>query len=158
MMSVETIRMALGRLQDDPENEASWNELAEAVTAPDLGVSNADVERLLGMARGRHEQRREWAAVARLLELEISFAGDSPVEAPMQAELARIYQDELIDADKALAAYQRLAQLRKDDPAVEEAIESDQGKRANWRDLVARYISEAASSEGDFQSSLYTSA
>jgi len=49
MMSVETIRMALGRLQDDPENEAAWNELAEAVTAP--GVSNAEVERLLGAAR-----------------------------------------------------------------------------------------------------------
>lgn len=111
MMSVETIRVALGRLQDDPENEAAWNDLAEAVTAPDLGVSNAEVERLLGMARGRHEQRREWAAVARLLELEVSFAGGGPVEAPMQAELARIYQDELVDPEKALAAYQRLRQI-----------------------------------------------
>ena len=26
-MSVETIRMALGRLQDDPENDSAWNEL-----------------------------------------------------------------------------------------------------------------------------------
>ena len=42
-MSVETIRMALGQLQDDPENEAAWNELAEAVTAPGAATSNADV-------------------------------------------------------------------------------------------------------------------
>src|SRR4029079_15055485 len=62
MMSVETIRMALGRLQDDPENEAAWNELAEAVTAP--GVSNAEVERLLGAARARSEARRRSRAVA----------------------------------------------------------------------------------------------
>src|SRR5579871_6628920 len=158
MMSVETIRVALGRLQDDPENEAAWNDLQEAVTAPDPGVSNAEVERLLGMARGRHEQRREWSAVARLLELEIAFAGGTPVEAPMQAELARIYQDELIDADKALAAYKRLAEIRQDDPTAEEAIENDEAKRAKWRDLVARYLSEAASGEGTFQSSLYASA
>ncbi len=149
MMSVETIRMALGRLQDDPDNESAWNDLAEAVTAPDMGVSNSEVERLLGMARGRHEQRREWGAVARLLDIEISFASGSAVEAPMQAELARIYQDELIDAERALAAYKRLLQLRPDDPTAEEAIENDEAKRAKWRDLVARYLSEAASGEGD---------
>jgi golgin subfamily B member 1 len=158
MMSVETIRMALGRLQDDPENEAAWNDLAEAVTAPDLGVSNAEVERLLGMARARHEQRREWGAVARLLEDEISFASGTPVEAPMQAELARIYQDELVDAEKALAAYQRLRQIRPDDPTAEEAIENDEAKRAKWSELVERYLTEAASGEGSFQSSLYASA
>jgi tetratricopeptide (TPR) repeat protein len=158
MMSVETIRVALGRLQDDPENEAAWNDLAEAVTAPDPGVSNAEVERLLGMARGRHEQRREWAAVARLLDLEIAFASGSPVEGPMQAELARIYQDELIDADRARAAYRRLSQIRKDDATAEEALENDEAKRAKWRDLVERYLSEASSGEGSFQSSLYASA
>jgi golgin subfamily B member 1 len=150
--------MALGRLQDDPENEAAWNELAEAITAPDMGVSNAEVERFLGMARARHEQRREWGAVAKLLELEISFAGGLPVEAPMQAELARIYQDELVDVDRALAAYQRLRQIRPDDPTAEEAIENHEAKRAKWTDLVARYLSEAESGEGTFQSSLYASA
>jgi tetratricopeptide (TPR) repeat protein len=150
--------MALGRLQDDPDNETAWNELAEAVTAPDLGVSNADVERLLGMARGRHEQRREWGAVARLLDLEISFAGGSPVEAPMQAELARIYHDELIDTDKAVAAYKRLRTLRPDDPTAEEALENDEAKRAKWKELVERYESEASSGDGAFQSSLYASA
>src|SRR6185312_5662429 len=158
MMSVETIRVALGRLQDDPENEAAWNDLAEAVTSPDPGVSNAEVERLLGMARGRHEQRREWSAVARLLELEIAFASGSPVEGPMQAELARVYHDELIDADKARAAYARLLDIRKDDATAEEALENDEAKRAKWQDLVGRYLSEASSGEGTFQASLYASA
>src|SRR5262249_4725302 len=144
-MSVETIRMALARLQDDPEAEAAWNELAEAVTAP--GASNDEVERLLGLARGRHESRRELGAVAPLLELEISFAAKTPVEAPMQAELARIYQDELIEPDKALTAYRRLIELNPDDATASEAIEMDEAKRARWRDLHARYLSEAESAE-----------
>jgi tetratricopeptide (TPR) repeat protein len=158
MMSVETIRMALGRLQDDPENETAWNELAEAVTAPAAGVTDSDVERLLGAARAKHEQRREWIAVASLLELEISFAGGTPVEAPMQAELARIYQEELVDADKAVTAYQRLLKLRPEDPTAVEALENDEAKRLKWRDLVVRYISEAEAGEPGFRSSLYASA
>jgi tetratricopeptide (TPR) repeat protein len=156
MMSVDTIRMALGRLQDDPENEAAWNELQEAVTAPT--ATNADVERHLGSARARHEQRREWSAVAKLLEIEISFAGGTAVEAPMQAELARIYQDEMLDADKAKTAYERLLQLRPNDPTAEEALENDEAKRAKWRDLITRYVSEAGSGEPSFQASLYASA
>src|SRR4051794_27111298 len=98
-MSVETIRVALARLQDDPETESAWNDLAEAVTAP--GVANDEAERLLGKARAKHEQRREWAAVARLLDLEISFVASTPVEGPMQSELARIYHEELFDVVRA---------------------------------------------------------
>ncbi|MFO0763004.1 MAG: tetratricopeptide repeat protein [Byssovorax sp.] len=150
--------MALARLQDDPENEAAWNELAEAVTAPSAAVSNADIERLLGAARARHEQRREWAPVARLLELEIAFASGTAVEAPMQAELARIYQDELVDAGKALAAYKRLLALRPGDPTAEEAIEDDEAKREKWSELAARYLSEAEKGEAGFASSLFASA
>jgi tetratricopeptide (TPR) repeat protein len=162
MMSVETIRLALGRLQDDPENEAAYNALSdivtEVVTAPESGVSAADIERLLGAARGRHEQRREWGAVARLLELEIQFVSATPVEAPMQAELARVYQEELVDAEKSIAAYRRLLALRHDDATAEEAIENDAAKREKWRDLVARYTSEGESGEPAFRSSLYASA
>lgn len=147
-MSVETIRMALGRLQDDPDNEAAWNELAEAVTSP--GVENEDIERLLGMARARHEQRREWRAVASLLDLEIAFAAGTPVEAPMQAELARIYMDELIETDRAIGAYRRLKDLRPGDATAEEALENDEVKRAKWRDLVTRYVFEADSGDVGF--------
>jgi tetratricopeptide (TPR) repeat protein len=158
MMSVETIRMALGRLQADPENEAAWNDLAEAVTSPESGVSNADVERLLGAARARHEQRREWGAVAHLLDLEISFAEGTAVEAPMQAELARIYQEELADADKAVAAYQKLLAVRPDDPTATEALRSDAAKRERWGDLVARYMDEAEGGDDAFRSSFYAMA
>jgi tetratricopeptide (TPR) repeat protein len=157
-MSIETIRMALGRLQDDPDDEAAWDELAEAVTSPS-GLSQDEVERLLGLARARHEQRREWGPVARLLELEIALSQGSPVEVPMQAELARIYHEELVDVERGRATYQRLLQLRPGDPTATEAIEADEEKAARWREIVSRYVAEAESAgEDTFKSALYTSA
>ncbi|TKC99382.1 tetratricopeptide repeat protein [Polyangium fumosum] len=156
-MSVEKIRVALGVLQSDPENEAAWNDLAEAVTAPD--TSTNDVERLLGLARAKQEERKEWGAVAKLLELEISFAGGTPVEPPMQAELARIYNEELVDADKARAAYERLLELRPNDDAAAEALESDATKRERWSEIVDRYVAESENADGPaFKSSLLASA
>lgn len=158
-MSIETIRMALGRLQDDPDNEAAWNELTEAVTDPSANVSNDDIERLLGSARGRHEARREWNAVAKLLDLEISFASGSAVEAAMTAELARVYSEELYDVERAAAAYKQLLKVRPDDEAAAEALENDAAKRTKWADLVARYSGEAEGASDDaFKSALYASA
>jgi tetratricopeptide (TPR) repeat protein len=155
-MSVETIAVVLGRLQDDPENSAAWDDLAEAVTAP--GVANDEAERILGHARAKHEQRHEWLAVARLLELELSFATGTPVEAPMQAELVRVYHDELFDMASARRAAERLLALRPDDVGVQELLESDAGKVGKWADLVKRYDAEADSTNDDaFKSALHAS-
>ncbi len=155
-MSVETIRLALAKLQDDPDNDGAWNELSEAVTSP--GVSNTEVERLLGMARARHEQRREWEAVTRLLELEIAFASGTPVEAPMQAELARVLHEDLVDTERAIQAYKRLLQIRPDDPTATEALDSDAARRAKWQELVERYTTEATHGDDAFKASLFASA
>lgn len=158
-MSVETIRVALGRLQDEPDNDGAWNDLTEAVTAPSGDVQADDVERLLGQARARHEQRREWESVVRLLELEISFASGTPVEGPMQAELARIYHEELVDVDRSAAAYRRLLQVRPNDATATEALEASEAKREKWRALVTRYLTEAQGpAEEAFRSALFASA
>lgn len=158
-MSVDTIRMVLSRLQDDPDNAAAWNELTEAVTAPDTGVSNDDIERLLGAARAKHEQRRDWSAAARLLELELSFAGGSSVEVPMTAELARIFDEELADPGSAVETYKRLLQMKPDHPAALEYVEQEEIRRAKWNELLERYRSEATSAEdATFKSALLTSA
>ncbi len=158
-MSIETIRMALGRLQDDPDNESAWNELTEAVTAPDSNVSNDDVERLLGSARARHEARREWHAVAKLLDIEIAFASGSPVEAAMLAELARVYADELYDGAHANSTLKALLKLKPDDEAATEALEADEVKRGKWHELVARYLTEADGATDDtFKSALLATA
>ncbi len=151
MMSVDTIRVVLGRLQDDPESESAWEQLAEIVTAPGAGP-DAEAVRLLEQARSRHERRREWASVARLLEIEISLAAGQPEEAAMQAELARIYDEELLAPAKARSAYDRLLELETPATMMEKAssyLESDEGRSAKWRDLYERYTSEAEQAGDD---------
>ena len=71
-MSAQTIRTALGLLQDDPDLEAAWNDLQDAVTAPDTGMSPEELAKLLRHARRAHASRAEWDAVTRLLELEVA--------------------------------------------------------------------------------------
>ena len=158
-MSAQKIRAALGLLQDDPDNEASYNDLVEAVTSPDAGMSPGELRALLESARHAHEMRREWDAVARLLELEIGLQAGTPVEFAMQFELARVFEDELFDDERAMSAYRRLQQLRPDDPTASEAIELGTSKRRKWKELVQRFLEEARQATDDtFKSSLLMSA
>jgi tetratricopeptide (TPR) repeat protein len=146
-MSSQKIRNALGLLQDDADNETAWLELQDAITAPDVGMSNDELVDLLGAARREHETRREWHAVANLLEYEISLSGGSPQEAARQAELARVLEDELFEDARALAAYKRLLELRPEDPTATEAIERAQEQRLAWKELTQRKLEEVPSVE-----------
>jgi len=146
-MSSQKIRNALGLLQDDAENEAAWLDLQDAITAPDVGMSDEELVDLLGAARREHETRREWQAVANLLEYEISQCQGSSQEATRQAELARVLEDELIEDDRALAAYKRLLELRPDDPTATEAIERGEDQRRAWKELTERKLDDTKSVE-----------
>src|SRR5258707_15883175 len=115
-MSAQKIRAALGQLQDDPDKEDSWNELFEAVTAPECGMPQAELRSLLESARRGDETRREWVAVAKLPQLEASLHSGTPGEFAMQFELARVLEDELFGDKRATAAYQPLLEIRPSDP------------------------------------------
>jgi tetratricopeptide (TPR) repeat protein len=158
-MSAQNIRAALGQLQDDPDKEDSWNDLFGAVTSPDGGMPQAELRALLESARRGHETRREWDAVAKLLELEAGLHAGTPVEFAMQFELARVFEDELFDDTKASATYQRLLEIRPSDPTAEEALERAESKRKKWKELVQRYLEEAEqATDATFKSSLLMSA
>lgn len=156
-MSLDAIKEALSTLHDEPEHEGSWSALENAVTEP--GVTEADALRLLGMARAQFESRRDWSAVARLLELELAFAGGGPVEVPMLRELAQVYGDELVDSAKMVAAYQRLLAVSPDDEAARELVTREEQKREKYREVAARYLEEAEQSGDDgFKAALLASA
>ncbi|MCU0691106.1 MAG: tetratricopeptide repeat protein, partial [Polyangiaceae bacterium] len=144
-MSPQKIRSALGLLQDDADNETAWLALRDALTAPDVGMSVEELVDLLEAARREHEARREWEAVASLLELEISLMHGAPQEAVRQADLARILEDELLDDARATAAYRRLLELRPGDPTAIEALERSDDLRASWRELASGKVQEATS-------------
>jgi tetratricopeptide (TPR) repeat protein len=159
LINAQRIRAALGQLQDDPDHENSWNDLFEAVTSPNADIAPNELRSLLEAARRGHEVRREWDAVARLLELEIGLHAGTPVEFAMQFELARVFEDEMFDDAKATTAYQRLLELRPDDATAQEALERRETRRRKWKELVARYLEEAEQATDEaFKSSLLMSA
>ena len=157
-MSAKIIKSALGLLQDDPDQEQVWSELVDEVRR-DPEMSPDELSSLLDSARRAHEARRELDAVVRLLEIELSLARGTPREPDILVEMARLYDEELLDDAKARAAFARLAELRPDDPRASESLERSEAKRARWRDLFERYVQEARGA-GDvvFRSSLLVSA
>ncbi|MBX3224301.1 MAG: hypothetical protein KF795_27550 [Labilithrix sp.] len=164
-MSANTIRNALGVLQDEPDNEQAWSELRStlgystgqgSVDPGEMGAT--ELASLLEAARRAHEMRREYEAVAELLEIEAALAtGDR--EAELVEELARVRDDVLLDDAGALAAYRRVLALRPGDAGAEEAIERSEVKRGKWKDLAQKYFTEAKSANDPaFKSSLLVSA
>ena len=142
-MSSQKIRNALGLLQDDEDNEAAWLELQDALTSPDVGLSDEELIDLLGAARREHETRREWSAVANLLEYEIAQCQGSSKEVARLAELARVLEDELLDDKRAVDVYKRWLDLRPDDPTATEAMARVEDQRAVWEELAERKLEEA---------------
>lgn len=122
--------------------ESAWKELAQTLNKEKLSLEGKDVERLLSAARARHEQRREWGSVARLLELELDLLRGTPVEVALQSELARIFREDLLEYDRSVQAYQRLSALRPD-PTITELLEQEAARAERWEQLVERYVSEA---------------
>jgi len=164
-MTANTIRNALGVLQDEPDNDQAWSELREALgytsdegTVDPGELGPAALAQLLEAARQAHEMRREYEAVADLLEIESALAsGDR--EAELVTELAQVRDDILLDDAGALAAYRRLLTLRPNDATAAEAIERSEAKRAKWKGLAQRYYTESKSAgDASFKSSLLVSA
>jgi tetratricopeptide (TPR) repeat protein len=161
-MSAKTIKSALGLLQDDPDNNAAWSELREAVSASfgeSRDISADELSRLLDAARRAHEGRGEAEAVARLLQIEVDLAKGTPREAELVVQLARVLDEDLLDDAAARAAYERMRELLPNDRRAVEALQQSAAKRAKWHDLVDRYVQEArGAGEGSFRSSLLVSA
>jgi tetratricopeptide (TPR) repeat protein len=113
---------------------------------------------LLEAARRAHEMRREYDAVAELLEIEAALAtGDR--QADLVAELARLRDDVLLDDAASVAAYRRLLVLRPGDAGAEEGIERTEVKRSKWKDLAQKYFTESKSANDPaFRASLLVSA
>jgi len=156
-----TIRTALGLLQDDPDHEQAWLDLKEAIGEGKPADMDPDEARaLLASARRAHEARREHDAVASLLELEVVLAqNDATAEVALLRDLARVCDEELFDDSRAEQVYARILELVPQDADAEEAVERIRAKRAKWNDLVVRYVEEASSAaEPRLKSSMLVSA
>jgi tetratricopeptide (TPR) repeat protein len=154
-----TVAQLLGNLAADPESPEALDQVA---TLADDGVSEdpGTVLAALAEARGGHEARGQYLAVARILEVEVALSKDDPDRtAALLAQLAPIYKDELLDDEAARAAYGRAMELRPGDADLEEALESLDGGRDRWSDIVTGFRKHAAeASDATLKTSLLVSA
>jgi tetratricopeptide (TPR) repeat protein len=177
-MSASTIRKALGTLQDDSDHAQAWAELEAAIgfvdatkpLAPPAGspamdpsddpsMTRPELVRLIEAAKQAHEERLEHDAVARLLAMLAALANGTPEELAIQTDLARVLDEQVMDALRAALAYGRIVELQPDDQAATDALERSRAKKGKWSELSARYIEEARSTEDPaFKSSLLMTA
>ena len=148
-MDSQTIRTALGHLQDDPDSPQAWQTLRESVAAPDGDLSTPDLLHLLESAQQRHRERGEWDAVAALFELAVQAASGTPEELPLLRKQAGVLHHELLDEDGAGVVWLRVLELEPDDAEATDALEESEGKRGKWRELVSTYEGEADQAPDD---------
>src|SRR6185437_7522215 len=157
-MSANSIKSALGLLQDDPDSREAWQTLRQDVEA-DPGMNPDDLASLLESARRVYEGRREYDAVRKLLEIEVAAARDSGRERALMTELARVLDEELMDDAGARAAYEGLLARDPNDADAADALERSNAKRSKWRNHLDRYVQEAqGAGDAAFRSSLLVSA
>jgi tetratricopeptide (TPR) repeat protein len=159
-VSANTIRTALGLLQDDPDHEQAYLDLKEALAnGTPQGMSAPEARQLLAAARHAHEARREHDAVASLLELEVLMAQGEETEVDLLRDLARECDEDLFDDARAEKVYERILAILPGDESAEESLERIRAKRAKWSELVERYTDEAKTAgEPRLKSSLLVSA
>ncbi|MBI4700879.1 MAG: hypothetical protein HY744_06900, partial [Deltaproteobacteria bacterium] len=156
-MSSDKVTGALAVLERDPDDAQAWDQLEDAVTEP--GDEEADIGSLLREARKAHEQKRDWWAVARLLEFEIAAADDPAHTLEAHLELGRVYLDELVEARLAAETYERALEIDPENEAAQAAIAAERTAREGWQELCSRYLAEAAQKEDPaLHSRLLTSA
>ena len=108
----EDDQSALGLLQDDPDSTAGVARAAARRSTSDPGMSPDELAKLLEAARRRHEARREYDAVARLLEIELAGGAGHPARARAPGR-ARARPRRRADRRRGAAvAYERLLALR----------------------------------------------
>jgi tetratricopeptide (TPR) repeat protein len=146
-MQLQTIRTALAELQSDPELPGAWQSLGDAL--PRAGVDRDESLRLLASARQEHLKRREWEAVARLLDAEAKLTNGSDRELERLRLEAKILRENLLEEGAACRLFERILQIAPQDHEAALALEESRGKRDHWRDLVNTYLAEAEKAPDD---------
>lgn len=147
-MDSNTIRTALGQLQDDPDLQSAWEALRAALKQQGGDLEHEELVRLLSSAQARHSERGEWAAAAELLELAADVsAGDAQLT--KLRELAALQQERLFDEEAHELSLLRVLELEPDDSAAQAALAEVEDKQARWAEMAKTYLEEAENAPDD---------
>jgi tetratricopeptide (TPR) repeat protein len=148
-MDSQTIRSVLGKLQGEPDTEASWSLLTSAVSEASGDLSKEELQRLLSAARERHAARGEWEAVARLLEIAVGAAAGTDAELPILREQAEVLKQRLYDDEAAALTYLRIFELEPSDKDANREVDELEAKRGHAADLAQKYLDEIPQASDD---------
>ncbi|HSU38800.1 MAG TPA: hypothetical protein VLJ38_04500, partial [Polyangiaceae bacterium] len=154
-MDSQTIRTVLGKLQGEPDTEASWSLLRSAVSEPGGDLSKDELQRLLTAARERHAARGEWEAVAQLLEIAVGAAAGTDAELGLLREQAQVQKQHLFDDEAAAVTYLHVFELDPKDQDASREVDELETKRGHSAELAQKYLDEIPQASDDaYKSSL----
>ncbi len=151
-MDLDTVRSALGNLQQDAESEKDWSSLRDALSdaaQPTDADANGQVHALLAAARNAHAGRGEWHAVAALMPHEVDTCSSDEQRVALLMELGRVRQQELLDEPGAMAIYSQVLELSPQDEIAQAAIAESDERRGTWREMAEEYLREANAATDD---------
>lgn len=98
-----------------------------------------------------------WPELFATFEKELSFALGDSQQADVFAKMARLSSNRLRDPEKAISLWQRVLDLRGEDPEALNALGDIYAAQGNWRDLVDVLEREAAIADNDtFRTQVYS--
>jgi tetratricopeptide (TPR) repeat protein len=153
-MHAQSVRTALGTLQNNPDDSEAWQELRDALSEEGGDLDHASALALLSAARERHASRGEAEAVVRIYDLCAAESSGTAAEVSFLQQRAAVLLTELFAGLPAIATLARAASLPQADAGLEAELEALQARAAGWRDQAASYHAEAESAPDD----LYRSA
>lgn len=144
-MDSQTIRTALGELQEDPDNKEAWQALDAAIRVSGGDMSVPDALRVMARARRAHAARGEVEAVAGLLAREVQVGKATSEEATLLKEQSRVLRTDLFDEEGAMIADLATVELLPNEPTASAAVAETEEKQGRFRELCRTYLDEASS-------------
>ncbi len=131
----EVARLATEKLKRSPKPTQLWERVLEMRS--EEAAALAALEKI-------HEHSKDWAALARILELEASLEPDEAGQVALYEKLGKIYGERLKDRDKAIATWQRVLTLDPDHSRAREALKRAYVEARDWDALTAHYAQRGA--------------
>ncbi|MGB5416177.1 MAG: tetratricopeptide repeat protein, partial [Polyangiales bacterium] len=98
---------------------------------------------------GIYANLERWPELFATFEKELSIALGDSQQADVFARMAKLSSNRLCDSEKAIGLWQRVLDLRGEDPEALNALGDIYASQGNWRDLVDVLEREAAVAEDD---------
>ncbi len=123
----------------------------EAIQAFDELLSKHDSEHsgAIQALQGIYANLERWPELFAAFEKELSIALGDSQQAEVFARMAKLSSNRLRDSEKAIELWQRVLDLRGEDPEALNALGDIYASQGNWRDLVDVLEREAAVAEDD---------